>query len=110
MSKHIELCTTDEVPGKKIVGYRGMVWASSTRSKNIFSDVGSVLRSLAGGEIRAYKRMGNEARAHVLAELAESAQRMGADAVVGVRFGSTQLLPSTMEVVAYGTAVTLAKK
>ena len=102
--------TTEGVAGHRIKSYKGLVWASSTRSKNIFSDIGAVLRSMAGGEIRAYKRMTNEARATALHELTEAAHQMGANAVVGVRFGSTQLLPSTVDVFVYGTAVVVEKE
>ncbi len=105
----IIVCTTEAVPGRQVAAYRGIVWASSARTKNVFADVWGVIRSLAGGELKVYKRMGNEARSAALHELAEAASAKGADAVVGVRIGSTQLLPSTVEVFAYGTAVTLKK-
>lgn len=107
--KRVIICTTENVPGKSIASYRGMVWASSARSKSILSDFVAVVGSLGGGELRLYQRMGNEARAAVLEELEGHARKAGADAVVGVRLGSTQLLPSTVEVFAYGTAVTLKK-
>jgi uncharacterized protein YbjQ (UPF0145 family) len=103
------VCTTETVPGRQVASYRGVVWASSARTKNVFADVWAVLLSLGGGELKVYKRLGNEARETALRELAESAARQGADAVIGVRLGSTQLLPSTVEVFAYGTAVTLKK-
>ena len=108
-ARRVVVCTTEAVPGRQVAAYRGMVWASSARTKNVFADVWGVIRSLAGGELKVYKRLGNEARESALKELAESAARQGADAVVGVRLGSTQLLPSTVEVFAYGTAVTLKK-
>ncbi len=104
------ISTTETVPGYRIKAYKGLVWASSARSKNIFADIGAVVRSMAGGEIKAYKRMTNEARAYALHELAESAHKVGANGVVGVRFGSTQLLPSTVDVFVYGTAVVVEKE
>ncbi len=104
------ITTTESVPGYRVKAYRGLAWAGSARSKNIFSDVGAVIRSMAGGEIKAYKHMTNEARAQALHELAEAAHKLGANAVVGVRFGSTQLLPSTVDVFVYGTAVVVEKE
>jgi uncharacterized protein YbjQ (UPF0145 family) len=108
-AKRIIICTTDSVPGRQVAAYRGMVWASSARTKNVLADLWGVIRSLGGGELRVYKRLGNEARATAMQELAQAAEREGADAVVGVRIGSSPLLPSTVEVFAYGTAVTLKK-
>lgn len=108
-NKKIIVCTTDTVPGREIEEYRGMVWASSARSKSIVADFAAVFKSLFGGELRLYQRMGNEARSAVFEELVHHAEKSGADAVVGVKIGSTQLLPSTVEVFAYGTAVTLKK-
>ncbi len=103
------ICTTDLVPGREIEEYRGMVWATSARSKSIIADFAAVVKSLMGGELKLYQRMGNEARSAVFEELAGHAKKSGADAVVGVKIGSTQLLPSTVEVFAYGTAVSLKK-
>ena len=102
--------TTEGIPGYRVKAYKGLVWASSARSKNIFTDVAAVVRSMGGGEIRAYKRMTNEARDAALRELLENAAKYGANAVVGLRFGSTQLLPSTVDVFAYGTAVMAEKE
>ena len=57
-----------------------------------------------------YTRMINESKSHVISKLVENARALGADAVVGVKMGSAQVMPGTVEIFAYGTAVTLKKK
>ncbi|MFH0836184.1 MAG: YbjQ family protein [Candidatus Micrarchaeota archaeon] len=101
--------TTDEVPGFKITRQIGVVWASSSRSKSILTDFAEVVRSIFGGELHSYKRMLNHARLDVLTQLSDEAAKKGANAVVGIRFGSTQILPATVDIFAYGTAVVVKK-
>jgi uncharacterized protein YbjQ (UPF0145 family) len=99
------LTTSESIPGKEVSEYVGLVWSSSARSKNLLEEISSFAKSFFGGEINAYKRMMNEARADVLKGLAEEAKAKGADAVIGLRFGSTQIMPATVDIFAYGTAV-----
>jgi uncharacterized protein YbjQ (UPF0145 family) len=105
----VTIVTTEGVPGHTIREYKGLVWASSARSKSILSDAVAAVKLLVGGEIKVYTQLGNEARLDVLKRLGENARGLGANAVVGVRFGSTQLLPSTLDIFAYGTAVVAEK-
>lgn len=104
------ICTTENPPGRKVKDYKGVVWSSVVRSKHLGHDFYAVLKSLKGGDISSYQNLTNQARADVLKKLEENAKKQGADAVVGLQFGTTQILPSTIEVWAVGTAVTLAKK
>jgi len=80
----------------------GMVWASSARSKSLLSHMKAALET---GEISVYNDLMNEARKHAIEGLVHHAEKMGANAVVGVRLGSTQIMPGNAEVFAYGTAV-----
>ena len=105
MTFKMMIATTESIPGHAVSEYKGLVWASSARSRNAIMDMGAVMRTLAGGEIKIYNRMLNDARAHAIKTLSENAFKMGANAIVGVRFGSTQIISSTVEVTAYGTAV-----
>ncbi|MBI3588457.1 YbjQ family protein [Candidatus Micrarchaeota archaeon] len=109
-SSQVLVSTTDSIPGYRAVSYRGIAWASSARSKNALADLGAVLKTIVGGEIRTYKKMLNEARASALSELMRNAHKEGANAVVGVRFSSAQLISSTVEVTAYGTAVVVERE
>ena len=105
----VMVVTTESVPGFKTKKQLGVVWASSSRSKSILTDFAEVARSLFGGELHLYKRMMNQARFDVLEQLSKQAEKQGANAVVGVRFGSTQILPATVDIFAYGTAVVVEK-
>ncbi len=102
--------TTPEIPGFKTKECKGLVWASATVSRSIVSDAFAVAKGLSGGEIHSYKRLVNEAHAKAMEQLAENAKKQGANAVIAIRFDSVQVLPATINVSAYGTAVKVAKK
>lgn len=108
--EHVRIVTTESLPGHRIKAYKGLVWASSARSKNVLHDIVAAFRLLVGGEIKVYTQLANEARMDVLRRLGENARKLGANAVVATRFGSTQLLPSTLDIFAYGTAVVVEKE
>jgi uncharacterized protein YbjQ (UPF0145 family) len=76
----------------------------------VLSDIAAAFRLMAGGEIKVYTRLTNEARMEVLKRLGENARKLGANAVVGTRFGSTQLLAGALDIFAYGTAVVAEKE
>ncbi|MBI5226719.1 YbjQ family protein [Candidatus Micrarchaeota archaeon] len=103
------IVTSENVPGQKIDGYCGIVWATTVRSRHLGHDVLAMLKSLKGGDIRSYEQMTDTARADVLKKLEHNAKEMGANAVVGMRFGTTAVMPGTIEVYAYGTAVKVKK-
>lgn len=99
------ISTTEKIPGGKEGKYIGVVWASVVRSKHLGHDFYAMLKSLKGGDITSYENLTNGARAEVMKKLVAEAKRQGADAIVGMRFNVTQILPATIEVAAYGTAV-----
>lgn len=75
------------------------------QSKNIGRDFAASFKGLVGGEIKGYTEMMNEARNMAVQRMVEDAQRLGADAVVNVRFGTSSVVQGAAEVIAYGTAV-----
>ena len=93
------LLTIDYVPGKELEAL-GIVKGTVVQSKNFGKDFMAGMKTLVGGEIAGYTEMLNEAR-----QIAT--KRMGADAVVNVRYGSSSVMQGAAEVVAYGTAVKL---
>ncbi len=103
------ITTTNQVPGTKEAKYVGVVWASVVRSKHLGHDFYALLKSIRGGDIKSYENLTNQAREDVLKKLEENAKKAGADAIVGMRMGTTPVLPSTIEVYAYGTAVKAKK-
>ena len=83
----------------------GMVKGSTIQSKNVGKDIAQGFKTLVGGELKAYNEMMNEARALATKRMVEEAEAMGADAIVAMRYGSSSIMQSAAEVIAYGTAV-----
>ena len=98
------LTTTDTIPGKNYE-ILGLAKGSMIQSKNIGRDIGQGLKSLVGGELATYTEMMNESRAIATKRMVEDADRMGADAIVALRYGTSAIVQGAAEVFAYGTAV-----
>ena len=98
------LTTTENITGKKLE-ILGLVKGSTIQTVNAFRDIGAGLKTLVGGELTKYNEMMNNARALATKRMVEEAQSMGADAIVCVRYGSSSIMQSAAEVMAYGTAV-----
>jgi uncharacterized protein YbjQ (UPF0145 family) len=99
--------TTENVPGKRVREVKGQVFGVVVRSRGIGGNVMAGLRSLVGGEIHEYTQMLEEARRHALDRLVANASAMGANAVVMMRYDSSEIGQTMSEIVAYGTAVVL---
>ncbi|AXX64162.1 MAG: heavy metal-binding domain-containing protein [Lactobacillus sp.] len=100
----ILVTTTEKIPGKNYEVI-GEVFGLTTQSKNMISDFGAGLKSVVGGEIKAYTKMLHESRDKAISRLRQAAQDQGADAVVMMRFDSGSIGNDMQSVVAYGTAV-----
>lgn len=98
------LVNTDYISGKKFA-MLGLVKGSTIQSKNFGKDIGQGIKSLIGGELKAYNKMMNEARALATKRMVEEAESLGADAVVNIRYASAAVMAGAAEVIAYGTAV-----
>ncbi|WP_448517545.1 YbjQ family protein [Pseudothermotoga sp.] len=103
------LTTTERLEGYEIVETLGMVMGNVVYSKHIGKDIAAAFKTLAGGEIKSYTELLTEARNIALQRMMAEAEKLGADAVIGVRFGSSSIMQSAAEVLAYGTAVKLRK-
>ncbi len=99
------IATTEAVPGKKVVAYKGFVKGSTIQAKNIGSDILAGLKNIVGGEIKEYSDMMEKARKTAIARMVKEAEGMGANAIVGVRLQTSGVMNSASEIVAYGTAV-----
>lgn len=99
------IVTTDTIVGKKIVEVLGYVNGQVVMSKNIGKDITSGLRSLAGGELVNYTKMQEESRQIAVDRMVKQAEEMGANAIVGLRFGGASIMQGASEMLAYGTAV-----
>lgn len=100
----MKLLSIDYIPGKEIEDL-GIVKGTIVQSKNIGRDFMAGMKTLVGGEIVGYTEMLNEARQIATKRMVDEATALGADAIVGVRFGSSAVMQGAAEVVAYGTAV-----
>jgi len=95
----------EDVPGKKIKGILGIVEGSVVQSKNVFSDIGASLKTLIGGEINTYTELISKARKIAQERMIKEAERIGADAVICMRFSTSSIMQGASEILAYGTAV-----
>lgn len=100
----MKLLSIDSIPGQKYEAL-GMVKGTIVQTKHFGKDFMAGMKTLVGGEITAYTEMLNEARQIAVKRMVDEAKEMGADAVVGVRYGSAQMMAGAAEVIAYGTAV-----
>jgi len=102
------VCTTPYVPGQNITESKGMVFGLVVRSRGIGGNLMAGLRSLGGGEIHEYTSLLEDTRRQALDRLIRNATLTGANAIVSMRFDSSELSGTMSEIVAYGTAVVVA--
>ena len=100
--------TTDTVAGRRITKSLGLVRGGSVRARHLGRDVTAFMRNVVGGEVPEYTKLFGEAREQALDRLVEDAQALGAHAVVGLRFQTSEMMEGAAELLAYGTAVLFA--
>ena len=100
----MKLVSIESYPGKEIE-VLGLVKGTIVQTKNLGRDFMAGMKTLVGGEIVGYTEMLNEARQIATKRMVDEADALGADAIIGVRYGSSQVMQGAAEVVAYGTAV-----
>ena len=99
-------------PASAVVGYRvvrtlGLVRGNTIRARNVGRDIMAALKNLIGGEIEEYTKMMGEAREQALDRMIENARELGANGILDVRFGTSYVMASAAEILAYGNAVVL---
>ena len=99
--------TTPNIPGKEIAESLGLVRGSTVRARNIGRDIFAGLKNIVGGEISEYTSLLAQAREQAIKRMLDDAQKLGADAIVNVRFNTSQVMQGAAEMLAYGTAVKL---
>ncbi len=102
------LLTANYAAGYKVDKVIGMVYGITVRSRGLGGNIVAGLRTIAGGEIREYTELAQQARQEALDRLAEHARSMGANAVLSVMFDSTEMAQSMSEIIAFGTAVVVS--
>lgn len=99
------ITTTDSISGKRITQTFGLVRGNTIRARHVGRDIMAGLKNLVGGEIYEYTKLMGEAREQSLDRMKKEAQRIGANAIVGVRFTTSVIMGGAAELLAYGTAV-----
>ncbi len=105
----MRLLSIEYVPGKEIEAL-GMVKGTVVQTKNIGRDFMAGMKNPGGGEIGGYTEMLNEARQIAMKRMVDEAKALDADAVIGITYGSSQVMSGAAEVIAYGTAVKILDK
>jgi len=101
------ITTTDFIPGQEIAEVIDVVRGSTIRARHIGRDIMAGLKQIVGGEISEYTSMMAEAREQAIDRMIADAERIGADAIINVRFTTSAVMQSASEILAYGTAVKL---
>jgi uncharacterized protein YbjQ (UPF0145 family) len=101
------LSNIEEVPGKKITAFFGVVSGSTVRAKHIGKDILAGFKNIVGGELKAYTELIAEARTDAIVRMVQEAESLGANAVVNIRFSTSSVAQGAAELFAYGTAVTV---
>jgi uncharacterized protein YbjQ (UPF0145 family) len=99
------LSTTDSIKGKTITKHLGLVYGNTIRARSFGRDIAALFKNLTGGEISDYTKMMAEAREQGLDRMLDSANELGANAIIGIRFSTTSMMQGAAEIVVYGTAV-----
>lgn len=99
--------TTNEIKGREITEVKGLVQGSTVQTRHVGRDIGAGLKTLVGGEIKGYSELMQTARSVALERMVEEAKSLGANAVIGMRYQTSQVMNSAAEVIAYGTAVVI---
>lgn len=99
--------TTSTIAGQEIVETIGVCRGSTVRARNIGRDLFAGLKNIVGGEIDEYTKLQAQSREQALQRMIKDAERLGADAIVNVRFTTSMVMSGAAEMLAYGTAVKL---
>ena len=103
----IYVSNLESIPGKTIVRHLGLVQGSTVRAKHAGRDILAGLKNIVGGELKAYTELLVESRKEAVARMVQQAEAVGANAVVNVRFSTSNIASGAAEVMAYGTAVVI---
>jgi uncharacterized protein YbjQ (UPF0145 family) len=93
------------VPGKKITKHLGLVSGSTIRAKHLGKDIMAGFKNLVGGELKGYTELLNESRQEAVQRMQQQAKRLGANAIINIRFSTSSIAQGAAELYAYGTAV-----
>jgi len=99
------IATTNDLPGRQVVEVLGEVMGLTVRSRNLGSQIGASFKSLVGGELKGMTKALVDSRHEVIERMVAEAEEKGADAILAMRFDTSEMGPNWTEICAYGTAV-----
>ena len=103
------ITTMNDVPGHAVDEVYGEVFGLTVRSRNVGSQIGASLKSLVGGELGGMTKMLAQGREEAIKRLSDEAEAKGANAIIAMRFDTSELGSTWTEICAYGTAVRLRR-
>ncbi|MBI1184258.1 heavy metal-binding domain-containing protein [bacterium] len=101
------ISNTETIPNREVTEMLGVVRGSTVRARNIGRDIFASLKNIVGGEVSEYTKLMADSREEALYRMQQDAERLGADAIVNVRFTTSAIMQGMAEILAYGTAVKL---
>lgn len=104
------ITTANDIPGYEITDVYGEVFGLTVRSRNAFSQFGAGLKSMMGGELKGMTKALVDSRNDVIQRMTEEAEGKGANAIVAMRFDTSEMGDTWTEICAYGTAVRINKR
>ena len=97
--------TTESMPGREIKEVLGVVFGSCVQMKHVGKDIRAMGRNTLGGEAKAYTELMEESRRTAMQRMIKDAEKLGADAVIGMKYATAQTMDGAAELIAFGTAV-----
>ncbi len=102
------ISTTETIPARQVAEVLGIVRGNSVRARHVGRDIVAGLKNLVGGEISEYAELQAQTREQASRRMTEDAERLGADAILTVRYTTSMIAQGASEILAYGTAVKLS--
>ncbi len=97
--------TTENIPGREVKEVLGVVFGCCVQMKHIGKDIRAAGRNIIGGESKPYTELLEEARRTAMQRMIADAEKIGADAIIGMRYTTSQIMNGAAELIAFGTAV-----
>ena len=104
------ISTGNDLPGYEITEVLGEIFGLTVRSRHVGSQIGAAFKSIAGGELKGMTKMLAEGRQQAIERLVDEAEGKGADAIIAMRFDTSEFMENGTEICAYGTAVRATRR
>jgi uncharacterized protein YbjQ (UPF0145 family) len=103
----MQISNLENIPGKKVSRHIGVVSGNTIRTKHIGRDIMAGLKNIVGGELRGYTELLMESREEATHRMIDEAEKLGANAILNIRFSTSSVMQGAAELYVYGTAVIL---